>query len=218
MPVQQKRIRVAVVDDHHIFRDGVVHTLKSAKVFEIVGEAGTLDEAVAIARDANPDVMILDVSMPGGGVQAASAISSAYPGIKLIMLTVSEQEETVTAALQAGAQGYLLKGTSAPELIRVVEAVNSGDSYVSPGLAARLLTQLQAAATPAPETKSEKASLSAREEAILEQVTLGLTNKEIARNLGVSEKTVKHYMTSIMNKLRVRNRVEAVLYMRRKDK
>lgn len=216
--MQQKRIRVAVVDDHPIFREGVVHALKAAKIFDVVGEAGTLDEALVLAQTARPDVLLLDVSMPGGGVQTANALTAAHPNIKIIMLTVSEQEETVTASLVAGAQGYLLKGTSAPELIRVVEAVHSGESYVSPGLAARLLTQLQAAGAPVPETKNAKASLSAREEAILEQVTLGLTNKEIARNLGVSEKTVKHYMTSIMNKLGVRNRVEAVLFMRRKDK
>lgn len=212
----EKRIRVAVIDDHPIFREGVIHTLKSAKFFDVVGEAGTQEDALRIAKEIRPDVMILDISMPGGGVATANAINSVCPEIKLVMLTVSELEENVTASLQAGAQGYLLKGTSGPELTRVVKSIHDGESYVSPGLAARLLTQLQAG--PAPETKSEKASLSAREEAILDQVSLGLTNKEIARNLNVSEKTVKHYMTSIMNKLQVRNRVEAVLYMRRKSK
>ena len=193
-----------------------MQTLKSSKIFDVVGEAGSMQEAIKLAENTNPDVMILDVNMPGGGIAAVQAINAVRSDIKMIMLTVSEVEENVTASLQAGAQGYLLKGTSGPDLVRIVEAVHSGESYVSPGLAARLLTQLQS--NNAAEAKNEKSALSAREEAILEQVTLGHTNKEIARTLGVSEKTVKHYMTSILNKLQVRNRVEAVLYMRRKSK
>ena len=130
------------------------------------------------------------------------------------MLTASEREEDVTASLQTGVKGYLLKGTSGPEFLKVVESVYEGESYVSPGLAARLLAQPQAAV--AFEASEQKSSLTGREKEILEQVELGLTNKEIARKLSVSEKTVKHYMTNIMSKLQVRNRVEAVLLSRRK--
>ncbi len=210
------RARVAVVDDHPIFREGVVYTLKATKLFDVVAVGGSMDEAVAIAAEKKPDIMLLDISMPGGGIAAASQIAGSDPAIKLIMLTVSEREEDVTASLQAGVRAYLLKGTSGPEFTRVVEAVKNGESYVSPGLAARLLSQLQGG--PAQETAGEKSALTAREEAILEQVSLGLTNKEVARNLSVSEKTVKHYMTNIMNKLNVRNRVEAVLMMRNKER
>ena len=206
------RARIAVIDDHPIFREGVVHTLKAAKVFDVVGVGGSMDEAVRIAAEKKPDIILLDISMPGGGIAAANAIAGADPSIKIIMLTVSEREEDVTASLQAGVRGYLLKGTSGPEFTRVVEAVCAGESYVSPGLAARLLSQLQSGSVP--DQPSDKSNLTVREEAILEQVALGLTNKEVARNLSVSEKTVKHYMTNIMNKLNVRNRVEAVLMMR----
>lgn len=209
------RARIAVIDDHPIFREGVVHTLKAAKVFDVVAIGGSMQEAVQIADEKLPDIMLLDVSMPGGGIAAATTIAGAHPQIKIIMLTVSEREEDVTASLQAGVKGYLLKGTSGTEFTRVVEAVHAGESYVSPNLAARLLTALQA---PVPEVTAEKSALTAREEAILEQVAQGLTNKEVARNLSVSEKTVKHYMTNIMNKLNVRNRVEAVLLVRNRNR
>lgn len=208
----QEKIRIAVIDDHPIFRDGVVYTLKASKVFEVVGEGGNISDAVRIAEEKQPAVMLLDISMPGGGIVAAGEISARFKAIKLIMLTVSEQEEDVTASLKAGAMGFVVKGSSGPELMQVIQSVHAGESYVSPGLAARLLTQMQAARNEAP---AEKSPLTAREVEILEQVRQGLTNKEIARNLTVSEKTIKHYMTSIMHKLNVRNRVEAVIHFRR---
>lgn len=211
----QHKIKVAVVDDHPIYRDGVVHSLKINKVCDVVAEGASKSDAVQIAAAQEPDVMLLDISMPGCGIAAAGEISRNHSAIKLIMLTASEQEESVMAALQAGARGYLLKGSSGPELARVVRAVHAGESYVSPGLAARLLTQLQSTSA---EVKTEKSNLTPREDAILEQVKRGLTNKEIARNLVVSEKTVKYYMTSIMQKLKVRNRVEAVLLVRRRER
>lgn len=209
-----KKIRIAVIDDHPIFREGVVFTLKSSGRFDIVASGGSMPDALRIAAELVPDVMLLDVGMPGGGVPAAVEISREHPSIRIIMLTASEREEDVTASLQTGVKGYLLKGTSGPEFLKVVESVYEGESYVSPGLAARLLAQPQAAV--AFEASEQKSSLTGREKEILEQVELGLTNKEIARKLSVSEKTVKHYMTNIMSKLQVRNRVEAVLLSRRK--
>lgn len=207
------RIRIAVIDDHPIFREGVVYTLKSTSRFDVVAVGGSLEEAARIAAEKPLDVMLLDISMPGGGVAAAHEVSRIAPNVKLIMLTASEREEDVTTSLQAGVKGYLLKGTSGPEFAKVVEAVHNGERYVSPGLAARLLAQMQAAVTEMP---AEQSTLTAREREIMEHVEQGLTNKEIARNLSVSEKTVKHYMTSIMSKLHVRNRLEAVLLLRQK--
>jgi DNA-binding NarL/FixJ family response regulator len=131
------------------------------------------------------------------------------------MLTVSESEEHVSQALAAGAQGYVLKGTSGPELIHTMRAVARGESYVSPSLAARLLTMSRRTPQVSNED-SDRADLTPREEGILDHVALGMTNKEIARRLSISEKTVKHYMTNIMQKLHVRNRVEAVLAFQRK--
>lgn len=210
-----ERIRVAVVDDHPIFREGVAFTIRSSQAFEIVAEGASADDAIRIAKDLLPDVILLDVSMPGGGIEAARSISTACPVVKVIMLTVSEQEEDVTQALEAGANGYILKGTSGTDLISTLQSVSRGESYVSPGLAARLLAvsmrNVRQQARPA-----EQVELTKREEQILELVARGLTNKEIANTLAISEKTVKHYMTNVMQKLQVRNRVEAVLALQKK--
>jgi two-component system nitrate/nitrite response regulator NarL len=209
------RIRVAVIDDHPLFREGVAHTIRSSKVLEVVAEGACAEDAIRIVKDELPDIVLLDVSMPGGGIEAARAITQSCPFVKTIMLTVSESEEHVSQALAAGAQGYVLKGTSGPELINTMRAVARGESYVSPGLAARLLT----IARRPPQSSNDAGDLpelTRREEGILDHVARGMTNKEIARTLNISEKTVKHYMTNIMQKLHVRNRVEAVLAFQRK--
>jgi DNA-binding NarL/FixJ family response regulator len=206
------RLRVAIIDDHPLFREGVVHTLRSARVLDVVGEGGTADDAVRIARQELPDIVLLDVSMPGGGLEAARSIARVCPIVKTIVLTVSESEQDVAQALEAGVKGYVLKGTSGSELLKTMFAISRGESYVSPGLAARLLTQVkrqepgQGAALP---------ELTEREGQILAQVARGLTNKEIARALSLSEKTVKHHMTNVMQKLQVRNRVEAAMMYRK---
>jgi two-component system, NarL family, nitrate/nitrite response regulator NarL len=209
------RIRVAVIDDHPLFREGVAHTIRSSKMLEVVAEGACADDAIRIVKDELPDIVLLDVSMPGGGIEAARAISHSCPDVKTIMLTVSESEEHVSQALAAGAQGYVLKGTSGPELINTMRAVARGESYVSPSLAARLLTVSRRAPQVSTED-GDRADLTPREEGILDHVAQGMTNKEIARRLNISEKTVKHYMTNIMQKLHVRNRVEAVLVFQRK--
>lgn len=206
------RLRVAIFDDHPLFREGVVHTLRSAKVLEVVGEGGSADDAVRIARQELPDIVLLDVSMPGGGIEAARSIARVCPIVKMIMLTVSESEQDVAQALEAGAKGYVLKGTSGSELLKTMFAISRGESYVTPGLAARLLTH---ATRQEPARASDLPDLTEREAQILAQVARGFTNKEIARTLAISEKTVKHYMTNIMQKLQVRNRVEAALAFRR---
>ena len=206
------RLRVAIFDDHPLFREGVVHTLRSAKVLEVVGEGGSADDAVRIARQELPDIALLDVSMPGGGIEAARSIARVCPIVKMIMLTVSESEQDVAQALEAGAKGYVLKGTSGSELLKTMFAISRGESYVTPGLAARLLTH---ATRQEPAPASDLPELTEREAQILAQVARGFTNKEIARTLAISEKTVKHYMTNIMQKLQVRNRVEAALAFRR---
>src|SRR5262245_12694317 len=207
------RIRVAVIDDHPLFREGVAHTIRSSKSLEVVAEGACADDAIRIVKDQLPDIVLLDVSMPGGGIEAARTISRVCPVVKTIMLTVSESEEHVAQALAAGAQGYVLKGTSRPELINTMRAVSRGESYVAPGLAARLLTIAKRPPTTAAQDLPE---LTKREEGILDHVARGMTNKEIAKILNISEKTVKHNMTNIMQKLHVRNRVEAVLAFQRK--
>ena len=209
------KLRIAIVDDHPMFRDGVAMTLAADPAIDIVGQGSTAEHAIQIAQDILPDVLLLDISLPGGGIPATKEIARLFPYIKVIMLTASENEEHVSGALEAGARGYILKGIGAAELLRTVHAVHQGESYVSPQLAARLLTTMRSHA-PAPAVDDPLPSLTKREEQILDAVANGRTNKEIAKQLNISEKTVKHYMTNIMHKLQVRNRVEAALMVKKK--
>jgi two-component system, NarL family, nitrate/nitrite response regulator NarL len=205
---------VVVVDDHPLFRAGVSTALKVFG-FEVVGEGGDAEEALALATGLLPDILLLDIAIPGGGLQAARAVAAACPATKTIMLTFSEAESDVLEALHAGARGYLLKGVSAPELAQWVRAIYRGEVYVTPSLAAAVLRDLAApAAAPvaAPTALSSPLDeLTERERQILELVASGRSNKEAGRELGLAEKTVKHHMSSIMHKLHVKNRVEAAL-------
>ncbi|MGH0277181.1 LuxR C-terminal-related transcriptional regulator [Sinorhizobium meliloti] len=205
-------IRVAVVDDHPLFREGVTRSLSEIDGFEIVAEGGSRDEAVAIAQSLDPDVMLLDISMPGGGLNAVPAILSVAPSQKIVMLTVSEANDDVAAALKEGAKGYILKGIGARALAEVIRTVASGESYVAPTLSAKLLTgQL---ANSAPAKSNLVAELTRREQEVLHLVASGMSNKQIARKLDLHEKTVKHHMTQIMAKLDVANRTEAAMVLR----
>ncbi len=206
-----ERIQVVIIDDHPLFRDGVIQTLKAEPDIEIVGQATTAAEAVRLTNELLPDVVLLDITIPGGGLNAARNIAATSPVTKIVMLTASEAEEDVLAALKVGARGYILKGVSGGDLVKIVRDVNAGEAYVTPRLALSLLSEIkdgrrgpQPAANPLDE-------LTEREHQILEQVASGLSNKEIAQQLFLSEKTVKHYMTNILQKLQVRNRVQAAL-------
>ena len=206
-------IKVVIVDDHPLLREGVARTLSEQPDFEVVGEGASAAEAIALAERLLPDIIILDVSMPGGGIDAARRISVSCPVVKMVMLTVSEDDEDVYASLQAGARGYILKGVGGLELVDVVRSVHRGGSYVSPTLAARILVdlgRLDRSGRP----HDPISDLSVREEQILDLLSRGLSNKEIGRELDLQEKTVKHYMTNILQKLQVRNRVEAALKAR----
>jgi DNA-binding NarL/FixJ family response regulator len=205
-------IRVVVADDHPIFREGLVRSLEESGRFDVVGAAGSADEAVVLVGKHAPDLVLLDISMPGNGIDAARRISDAAPGVRIAMLTVSELEEDVAGALRAGAIGYVLKGVSARELTDILEGIAHGEAHVSPALAARLLGDAQT--LPRRQGRRLIDELTHREEEILRRVALGRSNREVAEDLGIQEKTVKHYMTSILEKLHVRNRVEATLVAR----
>lgn len=208
-----ERIRIVVADDHPLFRGGVVRTLAESGRFDVVAEAADAAGAVAQTLQHLPDVVLLDISMPGSGLSAAAEIGLRHPAVGIVMLTVSEADDDLLAALKAGARGYVLKGVSADELIDVLSRVADGASYVSPALAARVLSAMQARGARA-QADRDAEDLSAREEEILKLVALGLSNKEIGLRLALQEKTVKHYMTNILAKLQVRNRVEAALKAR----
>jgi two-component system, NarL family, nitrate/nitrite response regulator NarL len=216
MPVAPERIRIAVVDDHPLFREGVAATLRNNPALEVIGQGASAEQAIQIAQDLLPDVLLLDISLPGNGIEATREISRLCPYIKVIMLTASENEDHVSSALEAGARGYILKGIGAEDLMRTIHSIHQGESYVTPQLAARLLSVMKTQA--APSASDGLPSLTKREEEILDGVAEGRTNKEIARVLDISEKTVKHYMTNIMHKLQVRNRVEAALVAKRNSK
>jgi DNA-binding NarL/FixJ family response regulator len=200
-------IRIAVIDDHPMFREGAVQVFACMDDMEVVAEGATAADALRVAQELRPDVMLLDISLPGDGLDAAASIARTSPGVRTVMLTASESELDVASALKAGAQGYILKGMSGAEVAETVRAVYNGHSYVAPSLAARPLIQMGER----PEIVADKPDLTGREEEILSLVSRGMTNKEIASRLELTERTVKHHMTSIMRKSKVRNRVEAML-------
>lgn len=205
----EEETRVLVVDDHPLFRQGVIQTLREAKGLTVVAEADTAASALARAKEHLPDVVLLDLKLPDdSGLAVLAALQRECPYSKVIVLTVVEDDDALLQALREGARGYLLKGVSGRELIEVVRAVQQGESYVSPAMAARFLKELT---RPHDDRSQRGDDLTEREHTILELVAQGLTNKEIANRLCLSEKTVKHYMTNILQKLQVRNRVEAAL-------
>ena len=207
-------IRIVLVDDHPLFREGVAYTLAAQTDMAVVAQGESGDEAVRLAATCAPDVVLLDLNIPGGGIEAARAIAAAQPATRVIMLTASVDEDDLVAAMAAGARGYILKGVAARELVSIVRRVHGGEGYVAPALAASLLSGIgrRPASTAPPDPL---AALTERERQILDQVAAGLSNKEVAAKLHLSEKTVKHYMTIIMEKLGVRNRVEAALLAKR---
>jgi len=209
-PMQHK-IRVAVVDDHPLYRDGVVFALESEPDIEVVGQGETALEAFQIAHDQGPDVLLLDMNMPGGGVNAVAKIAQRCPSTKTLMLTVVDDEDEVRNALRRGAKGYLLKGTSSSELVNAVRLVNKGQNYVSPSFAAQLIMSRKADETSPADIPKRFPELSDREEQILMLIFQGLSNRLVGDKLGLTEKTVKGYVTSVMEKLKVHNRVEAAM-------
>jgi DNA-binding NarL/FixJ family response regulator len=200
-------VRIVVADDHPMFRAGVVGTLGSYPDIEVVGEAEDAAGAVELVRQRLPDVCLLDITMPGGGLQAARDIAVAGPATRVVMLTASEDEDDLLAAMKAGASGYVLKGAAAAELVGVIRRVAAGEVYVASTLAWSLLREMS---RPRIRT-SPLDELTAREREVLELVAEGLSNQEVGDRLGLAEKTIKHYMSNILGKLQVRSRVEAAL-------
>jgi DNA-binding NarL/FixJ family response regulator len=205
-------IRIVVADDHPIFREGLARSLADHAAFAVVGQAADAAGAVDLARRTGPDIVLLDVSMPGGGLTALRDIAALDPAPIVAMLTVSEEDNDIVEALKAGAKGYILKGIGSRELVDVIGDLAAGRTYLSPSLAMKVLAAMRAPAE-APQA-SPLDALTRREEEILRLVSEGLSNKEAARRLDLQEKTVKHYMTSILQKLHARNRVEAALIAR----
>jgi two-component system nitrate/nitrite response regulator NarL len=202
-----EQIRILLADDHPLFREGVAHSLSADSNFAIVAQVSSGEQAVEAAQRLRPDVVLLDINMPGiGGIAAAAQIAQCLPEVRIVMLTMSESEDSLLAALKAGAHGYVLKGISAADFTNVIHRVARGEAYVTPALAAEML--LEFSKPRAPDSFSE---LTARETSVLELLSQGLTNREIGERLHLAEKTIKHHMTGILQKLRVHTRTEAAL-------
>jgi len=205
---------VLIVDDHALFRRGLVMVLEQEKDIELVGEAGDGAEAVNIAQDTMPDVVLMDVRMPRrGGIEATSQIKALAPHIKILMLTISDEEADLYDAIKAGASGYLLKEISIEEVANAIRQVYAGQSMISPSMASKLLTEF---ATMVKKTDEKPAAaqprLTEREMEVLRLVAKGRNNRDIAKELFISENTVKNHIRNILEKLHLHSRMQAVVY------
>jgi DNA-binding NarL/FixJ family response regulator len=210
-------IRVLVVDDHALFRRGLEIVLAQEEDIQVVGEAGDGAEAVDKATDLLPDIVLMDVRMPRrGGIEACTAIKEVAPSAKIIMLTISDEEADLYDAIKAGATGYLLKEISTDEVSTAIRAVADGQSQISPSMAAKLLTEFKAMIQRTDESKLVPAPrLTDREVEVLKLVATGKNNREIAKELFISENTVKNHVRNILEKLQLHSRMEAVVYAMR---
>jgi DNA-binding NarL/FixJ family response regulator len=200
-----ERIRIVVADDHPVVREGLIAVLATQRDFEIIGEASTGLQAVSRALELRPDVMLLDLEMPEiDGVEAIRRIRSQAPEVRIVVFTAFDRDEQILGALREGAVGYLLKGAAREEVFRAVRVARAGGSLIEPVVASKLLRQV----------RDDPDELTAREQEVLELVALGLTNRQIAKRLFVSERTVKFHVSAILSKLGAGNRTEAVAMAR----
>jgi DNA-binding NarL/FixJ family response regulator len=208
-------IRVLVVDDHALFRRGLEMVLAEEPDIELVGEASDGAEAVEKAGEALPDVVLMDIRMPkSSGIEACRAMKEVSPSAKIVMLTISDEEEDLFEAIRAGASGYLLKDIPYDEVADVVRAVHGGQSLINPSMAAKLLTEFAALAKHDGEERPQQVpppKLTDREMEVLRLVARGMNNRDIAKELFISENTVKNHVRNILEKLQIHSRMEAVM-------
>lgn len=210
-------IRVVLVDDHALFRRGLELVLSGESDLEVVGQASDGEEALRVVRSLTPDVVLMDIRMPRmSGIDAARAIRDSVPGTKVIMLTVSEEEDDLFAAVRAGASGYLLKEVSIDEVAGAVRAVTRGHALISPSMAAKLLVEFNALSERAADRqRAGDPKLTDRELQVLRLVGKGMSNREIASELFIAENTVKNHVRNMLEKLGMHSRMEAVIYAMR---
>jgi len=207
-------LKILIVDDHALFRRGIQMVLEQEEGIEVVGEATDGQEAVEKAEELMPDVVLMDVRMPKrSGIEATSAIKEAIPHAKILMLTVSDEEEDLYEAIKAGASGYLLKEISTEDVADAIRSVWTGQSRISPAMASKLLNEFQAMSKRAEERESvHTPRLTDREMEVLRLVAKGMNNRDIAKELFISENTVKNHVRNILEKLQLHSRMEAVVY------
>jgi DNA-binding NarL/FixJ family response regulator len=203
-------LRVLIADDHPIFRDGMRALLASVHDIEVVGEAATGNDAIAQAAEMQPDIVLMDLRLPGiGGVEATRQILVASPHIRVLVVTMFEDDYSVFTAMQAGARGYIVKGASSDEMLRAIRAVGSGEAIFSAAIAVRLINFFSA---PKPTIPAQAfPELSVREREILNLIAQGASNPEIANRLVISPKTVRNHVSNIFSKLQVADRAQAII-------
>src|SRR5215208_104725 len=205
--------RVVVADDHTLFRYGLKAMLANAEDFKVVGEAATGEEVVEKVAQTRPDIVLMDIQMPGiNGIEATRRVLESNPSIGVVVVTMFEDDDSVIAAMRAGARGYILKGADAEEVLKVVSAVAEGEAHFGPEIARRLMGFFSA---PKPTAPSEAfPELTAREAEVLDLIAQGRNNAKIARRLYISEKTVRNHVSSIFLKLQVADRAQAIVRAR----
>jgi DNA-binding NarL/FixJ family response regulator len=205
-------MKILLADDHNLFRSGLASLLSQQQDFEVVGEARNGEEALEKAAELMPDVILMDIYMPAcTGLEATRRIKEALPYTKIIILTVSEEDQTLFDAVKSGAHGYLLKKIEPDELFKMIRGVFKGEAPISRATAAKILNEFAKERSEEPRPKIHE-SLTAREREVLVLLTEGSTNKEIASSLSISENTVKNHLRNILEKLHLENRVQAVAF------
>jgi two-component system NarL family response regulator len=214
---EAEAVRVLIADDHALFRRAIRAVLDDEQDIEVVAEAGDGDEAVLLAAEHAPDVVLLDVNMPKrSGIDAASEIKAQLPSTQVVMFTVSDDEADLFEAIKAGASGYLLKEVDPSEVASAVRQIHAGQSLLSPAVASKLVSEFATMAKRSDE-RAMRPKLTDRELEVLGLASDGLTNRQIGRRLHISENTVKNHMRNILEKLHLHSRMEAVLYAVREE-
>jgi DNA-binding NarL/FixJ family response regulator len=205
-------LRVLLVDDHDLFRTGLRNLLEEQRV-QVVGEAADGTQAIRMVRELAPDVVVMDLNMPGmSGVEATRHVTTLAPLTRVVVLTISDQDEDVMNAILAGACGYLMKDSSIQDLMQGIRAASVGESLISPHIAAKVLQRMRATGTNEADAALIRAELSDREIQVLKLIANGKDNAQIAADLHISPKTVKNHISNILMKLQIDNRIQAAVY------
>lgn len=208
-------LRVLIVDDHALFREGLVSLLSAQPDFQVVGQAGSVREAIVAARDLRPDLVLMDFGLPDGtGLEATRAILAEQPQIQMVFLTIHEDDERLFAAIRSGAKGYLLKDVPMAKLLAYLRGLERGEAAVSGAMTSHILSEFSRLQAPPQSDQAQVTELTPREAEVLRELAGGATNQEIASRLVISENTVKHHVRSILTKLNLRNRREAARFAR----
>ncbi len=204
-------IRIVIVDDHVILRDGIVSIFDALPDFEVVGEAGSVASAVKVVQASQPDLILMDFSLPDGtGLDATKQILAAYPQTNVVFLTVHEEDDRLFAAVRSGAKGYLLKNIPASEMVARLRDLSQGNPAMAPAQTSRILSEFAKTTLPKPADQEEIILLTERELEVLQLIVIGASNREIAEQLYISVHTVKNHVHNILNKLQADNRLQAV--------